>query len=98
MNANDYYVQGQRSARMTNGRSPCNAYSMPAFGTGTSWQARYFADGFRAGLRELGIMVRISFEVDGMSGSTDCSPWNVESECASLKRAGYTINDVQVIA
>lgn len=98
MNSSDFYEQGKRSARMTNGRSPCNAYSMPVFGAGRSWQAQRFADGFRAGLRELGVMIRISWEVDGASGSTDCSPWNVESECASLKRAGYAVNDIKVIA
>lgn len=98
MNAYDYYMQGRKSARMTGGRSPCNAYSMPVFGTGTSWQAQHFADGFRSQLRDMNVTVSIAWEVNGTSGSTECKPLQVERTVESLKRAGYTVNDVRVIA
>lgn len=98
MNAHDYIQQGRKAARMTNGRSPCNAYSMPVFGTGTSWQAKHFADGFRSQLRDMKVTVSIAWEVDGTSGSTECKPVQVEREVEQLRRAGYTINDVRVIA
>jgi hypothetical protein len=42
-----YRAEGALSARMGNTRSPGNEYSMPVFGTGTSWQSRAFAAGFR---------------------------------------------------
>lgn len=42
-----FYLQGQKSARMGNARSPGNEYRMPVFGCGKSWQARAFARGFR---------------------------------------------------
>lgn len=98
MNAHDYYQQGRKAARMTGGRSPCNAYSMPVFGASTSWQARCFAGGFRSQLRDMKVTVSIAWELDGSSGSTECQPVQVERTIESLQRAGYTVNDVRVIA
>lgn len=43
---NDFYMEGVRSARMGNTRSPGNEYRMPVFGMGRSWQAKAFAAGF----------------------------------------------------
>lgn len=45
-NSVSFYLQGQKSARMGNTRSPGNEYRMPVFGEGKSWQAKSFALGF----------------------------------------------------
>lgn len=49
-----FYLQGQKSARMGNTRSPGNEYRMPVFGCGKSWQSRAFARGFRDECAALG--------------------------------------------
>jgi hypothetical protein len=38
--------------------------------------------------------VRIYWEVDGASGTTDCEAWRGISELAGLSRAGYTIKQI----
>ena len=53
----DFYAEGAKSARMGNTRSPDNEYRMPVFGTGLSWQAKAFAQGFCDECAKLGRQV-----------------------------------------
>lgn len=49
-----FYLQGQKSARMGNTRSPGNEYRMPLFGEGRGWQNKAFARGFRDEVERMG--------------------------------------------
>lgn len=51
----DFYKEGQKSARISvNIHShEQDPYAMPAFGEGSSWQARAFAEGFNAELKKV---------------------------------------------
>ena len=55
----DFLRQGRTSARIGNTRSPGNEYWMPQFGTGDSWQAKAFAEGFREECARLGQRVKV---------------------------------------
>lgn len=54
MNTHNFVEQGRMAARRGNTCSPGNEYRMPVFGTGSSWQAKAFALGFRMECHKLG--------------------------------------------
>lgn len=41
-------------------------------------------------------MVSIAWEVDGVSGSTECEAWRGQYEIECLERAGYSITGVSL--
>lgn len=54
-----FFKEGERAARNatapdSTGRTPQGPYLIPAFGIGKHWQAKAFADGFRAQCAALG--------------------------------------------